>query len=419
MRNSIIAYLIFSFCFGCKQSDIEKYVKTQTVPIESVSADFTSFDDLLPLKNAIGNSRIVMLGEQDHGDAPTFLAKTRIIKYLHEELGFNVLAFESDFYSLTEGWDQLAKKPGNIDTFLSKNIFSIWAKCDACTPLFYNYIPATAKTDNPLQIAGFDNQIFLSFAKNNLLTALDSVLINLQIFHTQTKDYKDSVLVGIDSLINAKYPLSSPFLSYIQEKLEFVSSEMRQKKYADEYWHIIIQNLIALSKQYSFYKNDFIKSNIVRDQQMAKNLEWIADKKYPNEKIIVWAANGHIMKNTDSINNKRIFLNMGTLFSRATKERFQTYVLGFTSFAGKAGRITQDDDIIVRNYPVNSFESWIDDKYDYAFVDFSKYNQSSDVHTESFFMKGAGHGFPINAKWSNMFDGIFFIREMYKCQPLQ
>lgn len=99
-------FLLFTFISvalsACVQKDIKQFVVENRVDILSISPDSTDFSDLEAIGKAIGDSRIVMLGEQDHGDAPTFLAKTRLIKYLHEQKGFNVLAFESDFFALNE-----------------------------------------------------------------------------------------------------------------------------------------------------------------------------------------------------------------------------------------------------------------------------------------------------------------------------
>lgn len=54
-----------------------------------------SFQDLEMLKPLLQDKRFVFLGESSHGVAEFNLAKTRLIQFLHQELGYNVLAFES------------------------------------------------------------------------------------------------------------------------------------------------------------------------------------------------------------------------------------------------------------------------------------------------------------------------------------
>src|SRR5690349_11526457 len=51
------------------------WVKANATPIASTDPANTNFQDLEPLKLAIGNARIVMLGEETHLDGTTFFAK--------------------------------------------------------------------------------------------------------------------------------------------------------------------------------------------------------------------------------------------------------------------------------------------------------------------------------------------------------
>ena len=73
------------------------WLKKNAVKVRSVDPSDTDFSDLMPLKKAIGNAQVVMLAEGTHFDGTTDLARARLIKFLHEKMGFDVIAFESGF----------------------------------------------------------------------------------------------------------------------------------------------------------------------------------------------------------------------------------------------------------------------------------------------------------------------------------
>lgn len=201
MLNRLLVFAFISIVFSaCVQKDIKQFVTENRVDIKTISPDSTNFSELEAIGQAIGDSRVVMMGEQDHGDSPAFLAKTRLIKYLHEKKGFNVLAFESDFFALNEGWDRLEKQKSKIDPFLLNNIFSVWTKCNSCDDLLYQYVPKTFRDKNPLIISGFDNQVHGLYSKEKLKTFLDNYLKSKKINYTNTEKYKVDFLSFIDSI---------------------------------------------------------------------------------------------------------------------------------------------------------------------------------------------------------------------------
>jgi len=85
-----------------------KWLSENAMPIHSIDPNDDDFADLMPLKHILGSARIVMLGEATHGDGATFYAKQRLVRFLHEVMGFNVLAWEAHFFRIRlQRWKSL------------------------------------------------------------------------------------------------------------------------------------------------------------------------------------------------------------------------------------------------------------------------------------------------------------------------
>lgn len=367
---SFIALCLTSIAKG--QVDIKTYVKENINSVRTIQPDSTNYDDLEDIGKAIADSKIVMMGEQDHGDAPTFLAKTRLIKYLHEKKGFNVIAFESDFFALTYGWDLLEKKEFLIDSFIKKNVFPIWTLCDATRELFFNVIPNSYQTNKPLILTGFDNQMYLNYSSKNLANVFDSVLRKFNLPLTKTKEYKTKTIALIDSISKRSIMnKDSSFYNLLLNQFNINKTELRQKVDSLNYWSIMVDNLIETTIEMKYQKSNYYRATNARDIQMAKNLKWLSTVKFPDEKIIVWAHNYHISKFSGHF--KESFLNaatsMATEFTKDNTLDKSTYIIGFTSQNGSAGRISSKS-YKVQKPKNNSFENWVDDSYDNAFIDF-------------------------------------------------
>ena len=400
-------------CVPAFAQNIQSYVRTNTVRVATLDATADDYADLAPIGQAIGEARVVMLGEQDHGDGPAFQAKTRLVKYLHERKGFTVLAFESDFYGLTTGWNQLAKQPDSIRQFLRQNIFGIWANSADCRYLFQQYIPQSFQTSSPLQVTGFDSQLYLGYSRAHLRQDLQGYLDRQGVAgkFSSAAAYNAFLETVQEQLLkqDKRDPYSPATRQTLENGFRIISLAPPAADEASA-WPRVLASL-------QYY---LMEGNTLRDKAMADNLKFLVTHPYKDAKVIVWAANTHVMKYTDQLTSKAknfdqvIWHNMGTYFVQDPHWARQTYIMGFASYQGTIGRLgTVPGPAQLPDK--NGLETWIPADIAYGFLDFTPYNKQFNYPATAFLLKSPMH-YTIPARivkvpWNLVYDGLFFIRD--------
>lgn len=397
---AITILLFFSSAAFC-QDELRTQLTSNFFQVNSVDPKQTDFSDLEIIGKAIGESRIVFLGEQDHGDAPTFLAKTRLIKYLHENMGFDVLVFEGDFWGLNEIWNN-----HQSDTFsfnqVNINTYDIWAKC-LQTQELYQYIGQTIKTNHPLNVSGIDCRHASKFSKSNFITSISTFTKSQPSFITDTSSLNQFLNIT-DVLIKKEYDCK---LTKKQKEFFFAFIDKVTPTIKDQFWK---QEFINLKAGAINSWEKFSMKSVIRDVSMADNLLWLYHQKYHGSKIIVWAHDGHIAKNISTI-PKQNSTSLGNEIFKSLSDSI--YVLGFTSLTGKSGRIQFDIKFDVQKAKPNSFEDCVStSNFEYGFINFK-----TMTITKPFDMKALDH-WAFKANWTKVYDGIFYIKTMYPCDKI-
>ncbi|MBY0432591.1 MAG: hypothetical protein K2U26_00610, partial [Cyclobacteriaceae bacterium] len=124
--------------------------------IRTIDSKDEDFSDLQFLKKTLENKRVVLLGEQSHGDGATFEAKVRLIKFLHQQMDFDLLVFESPMFDNFIAQGKITSS--NVATTpLKESIFWLWSETKEFEELI-KYVHKRPVPGDTLLIGGFDCQ---------------------------------------------------------------------------------------------------------------------------------------------------------------------------------------------------------------------------------------------------------------------
>lgn len=397
-----------------------KWLTANAHPIATLSIT-SDFRDLEPLRAAIGNARVVMLGEQSHSDGTTFLAKARLIAFLHQQMGFDVLAWESGIYDVHEVWDHI-QAGEDVLTASRRGIFGIWTRSEQVLPTL-DYVAGTLRTARPLEMAGFDNQLASTISRDSVAAHVLAFArsINSPVARDPEWPAAAATLTELATTAYIEVKPAAVDQSRLHRMLAALRADAVARGPGDRealFWTQALASIDSYLRMMSEVPPGTVRPEDLntRDAQMAANLVWLANTYYPGRKIIVWAASSHIARAVTDLRvpgGDRPYLSGWSVRMGGEAHRVlgaDMYSIGFTAATGSTGR-PGFATVAIRPPLPESLEAYFaGTAFDNAFVDFRKRPAGgewlTDVYSRPFGY--ADH----RGDWTAVLDGMVFTREM-------
>lgn len=390
-------------------------------PIRTLSPGDHDFSDLQPLRAAIGSARVVMLGEQSHGDGTTFLAKARLVAFLHQEMGFDVLAWESGIWDMAQVWRQV--QAGRAVLPASRGgIFAIWSGSEQVLPTL-DYVASTVGTNRPLEMAGFDNQLTGPLAGDSLHLLTDAFARRIGSSVVNDEGWAAG-LETLHDLALRRFVTEKP-ADAAQANLLRLMATLREHAMdrgpADRealHWAQVLESLPTYAQM--AWSADGGTSN-QRDTQMGRNLVWLADTYYPGRKIIVWAASSHIARDVQhlrTLSGGQPYLTGWSVHMGGEVHRVlgpQMYALGFTAAAGTFGPYWEPPATIAAPLPVSLEARFVEAGLTNAFLDLRSVPEGGEWLRDTY-ARPFGYG-DLYGDWTRVLDGMVFTHTMTPSTP--
>lgn len=359
--------------------------------IRTIDPADTDFSDLAPFGAAVSGAQVVVLGEQSHGDGAAFLAKTRLVAYLHEEHGFDLLVFESGLYDCDKAWAlvEAGAPPSSVRTCL----LNVWENSRQLQPLM-NYLDTRG---GALEVAGMDIQL-TEMAHAHLADDLTAHLAA-----TGADAPAPAFLATLRTLSRTVPPTPPP-----DEQARFFTelAAMQAAVRDDSFWRRVLDGAAAYAElTWRYEDSDYV----LRDLLMGENLVWLASEHHAGRKLIVWTAGYHAVRNlhtAHSLDGAPIVypshLTMGDVVTDALGDA--VYIVNVTSAAGTYYDWQRGDVFPVPPPPEGALETTLS-AYPFAFMDL-RGTSAEATGTPAWNYQ------PMYADWSQLMDGVFFIRKM-------
>jgi erythromycin esterase len=280
--------------------DLTATIRRRAIPLATVEAGH-GFGDLEPVIDLIGAARIVALGEATHGTREFFQLKHRLVEYLVAECGFTTFAIEANWPECEAIDAYVREGTGDPAAALAGLRFWTWDTEEVLDLIeWMRGWNSSRAPDRQVRFSGIDAQFpplaaaklreFFMRVDGDWLASILSALADIAGLDPWGERDGDALERSRSDLIGAiGRRLADHAEAYIAR-----SSLERWRIAAD---HARILHQVTALRQ----AGDGADGFTVRDRAMADNVDHLLERDGPDSKVIVWAHNGHVTRDSQGM----------------------------------------------------------------------------------------------------------------------
>lgn len=275
----------------------------------------------MPLKEIVGDARIVALGEATHGTREFFQLKHRMLEFLVTEMGFSIFSIEANMPESYRMNDFVLKEEGDPAKLLKGMYVWLWDTEEVLDMVLWMR-EYNRSGKGPVEFTGFDMQspqVAMKIVRDFVAEA-DS-------------DYLPAVANAVEMVRATRGSREvDPQIPFEWEKVTKHLESLRSRSglaWAIQNARIVQQG----TQQAAASRTDPVAAMAFRDTSMAANVKWILDQS-DDAKIVLWAHNWHVMTGPDA--------GMGAALRETYGDQLRTFGFAFNQGSFRAMSSNQD-----------------------------------------------------------------------------
>ncbi|MFO0682008.1 MAG: erythromycin esterase family protein [Sandaracinus sp.] len=393
--------------------------------LRSIDPTDRDFADLAPFAERLRGVRVVILAEPRHADADAILSRARLVVWLHEALGFDVLAWEASLFGMSQ-LDEALGDPARAGEDVRGLGFPRLAAGLRETRSVLDYARATRTTEHPLHVLGFDPNF-------NAAGELDRYRLWLDARAEAAGVLDDAQRAALETAFE-RFPKTSRFAPLSPEdrahdRAGFAALRARLAALGRAEDALVLRTLDDVDALYRWHEavgadrsttipwDEHVALNDVRDQAMAEDVLWQLERA-PGRRVIVWVACTHASRAAAELDPSGTavaptalegFVPMGEHLSRALGA--ELYVIAATALEGEVG--SPNGPVAIGPAPEGSLEARLAaEGARWTLLDLHD-DAAAAEPTRAMFV---GYE-PMRARWAHVYDGALFLRTMHPATP--
>jgi erythromycin esterase len=275
------------------EAAVAEAVRANTVRLRTVEPDGGDMADLEAFGRAVGERRIVILGEPTHGDGDIFKLKARLVAYLHEAKGFDVLLMESGMFDVARMRERHAADGSPFAALAPGRMFFMYSRTEDGRRVL-DYVDATQKTARPLALAGFDIPMGGDASAHELLPLLEEWLASHRSEVAKSDDWRDyrAVATRVVALQSAPRPQATQWQAFqritarLDGELCAGQADDASLTRSSGFWCRMAHSIDA-GAQRLWGPVD------LRDRAGGDSASWLIEHPFAGKKVVLWMHSFH------------------------------------------------------------------------------------------------------------------------------